>query len=195
MMEALVQAVPARYAVYGPCWHKLSRRSPLRPYVQSQNIFLDDYAKAIGGAKVALGFLCKENRDDYTQRTFEIPACGGLLLAERTARHQAFYVEGEEAEFFDATSPDELINKVRQLLSDDARRERIRQAGMAILRRQSQTYEHRMKWLIDLYHRCQGSARAEVLGVRPIQTDSEVGIGHLETSSRGMLEEFGEHKP
>ena len=172
MLEALVKAVPARYAVFGPGWQRVSRWSPLRPSVQLRNIFLDDYSKAIGGAKIALGFLCKENRDDYTQRTFEIPACGGLLLAERTDRHQTYYVEGEEAEFFEADSPQELINKVRQLLSDGARRERIRQRGMAALRRQPHTYEDRMKWLIELYDRCRESSsgndvhRERVIGLR-----------------------------
>ena len=104
VLERLVTAVPARYAIYGGSWNKLSTRSPLRPHLRSGNIFKDDLAKAIGGAKISLGFLRRENRDDYTQRTFEIPACGGLMLMERTERQSAFFREGIEAEFFD---PDE----------------------------------------------------------------------------------------
>jgi spore maturation protein CgeB len=151
LLERLVTAVPARYAVYGGSWHKLRRSSPLRRYVRFNPVLLDDQAKALGGAKVALGFLRKENRDDYTQRTFEIPACGGLLLAERTERHSALYREGVEAEFFDPDRPDELIDKVSVLLADESRRERIRQAGVAAVSRLPHTYDHRIARVLELY--------------------------------------------
>ena len=45
----------------------------------------DDYTKALCGAKMSLCFLSRLNRDSYTRRCFEIPACGSLLLSERTA--------------------------------------------------------------------------------------------------------------
>jgi len=44
--------------------------SPITPAVG------DNYAKALCGAKVCLAFLSKLNRDTYTRRCFEIPACG-----------------------------------------------------------------------------------------------------------------------
>jgi spore maturation protein CgeB len=108
-------------------------------------------AKALGGAKIALGFLRKENRDDYTQRTFEIPACGGLLLAERTPMHLSLFREGVEAEFFDPTRPEELAAKVRDLLADDARRDAIRTAGRAAVLRGGYTYDDRIRQILDLY--------------------------------------------
>ena len=146
-IEALVRAVPARYAIRGPGWEALPGYSPVKPFVKSSHVWGDDMAKALGGAKVALGFLRKENRDDYTQRTFEIPACGGLLLAERTDMHRSIYREGVEAEFFDPDDPEELIAKVRALLTDDVRRESIRAAGMAALRRGPYTYDDRVREL------------------------------------------------
>lgn len=156
LLERLVAAVPARYAVHGGSWHKLGRSSPLRPFVRSGPVLFDEQAKALGGAKIALGFLRKENRDDYTQRTFEIPACGGLLLAERTDRHRALYREGEEAEFFDPDRPDELIGKVRSLLADDSRRERIRRNGTAAVGRMPHTYDHRVARVVELYRAARG---------------------------------------
>ena len=54
-------------------------------------------ARALGGSKLSLGFLRKKNRDLYTVRTFEIPACNGVLLAERTRAHEAIYKGGVEA--------------------------------------------------------------------------------------------------
>ena len=150
-LEYLVERVPARYAIWGSQWERVSRRSALRPFLRGRDVMMEDMAKAIGGAHISLGFLRKENRDDYTQRTFEIPACGGLLLAERTARHLSIYREGVEAEFFDADRPDELVGKVRALLADPARRAAMREAGHAAVLSQHQTYRDRLERLLELH--------------------------------------------
>jgi len=151
LLTQLVNTVKADYAIYGPQWDKLSATSPLAKYVKNRPIYGEDMAKAMRAAKITLGFLAKENRDDYTQRTFEIPACGGVMLIERTARHLAFYQEGIEAEFFDADSADELCQKVQFLLDNDAYREAMRKAGHEALQRQPHTYRNRLEQLIGLY--------------------------------------------
>jgi spore maturation protein CgeB len=151
LLEQLVQRVPARYAIWGSHWSGAGKNSPLRPYLIGRDALLDDQCRALGGAKISLAFLRKLNRDDYTQRTFEIPACGGLLLAERTARHASFYREGIEAEFFDPQSPEELIEKVRSLLADPARRQAIRDAGKQALERQHHTYRDRLERLLQIH--------------------------------------------
>ena len=109
-------------------------------------------ASAIGGAKIALGFLRKENRDQYTQRTFEIPACGGVLLAERTPQHLKWFREGVEAEFFDADNPDELCGKVTELLANSGKRERMRAAGRTRVIEGGHTYRDRLDQLFARYH-------------------------------------------
>lgn len=150
MLDKLVAQVPARYAIHGPHWDRLSAKSPSRKFVNAGPIWGDDMAKALGGAKIALGFLRKENRDDYTQRTFEIPACGGLLVAERTARHQSFFREGVEAEYFDSDRPEELISKVRMLLADNDRRQSLRDAGIQALKQGAYTYDDRVQEILAL---------------------------------------------
>lgn len=151
LLEQLVARVPGRYAIWGTQWHKLARSSPLNRHLRSGPIVLDEMAKALGAARVALAFLRKENRDDYTQRTFEIPACGGVLLAERTAEHQRLFREGQEAEYFDPRAPDELCDQLRRLLADEPRREAIRRAGREALLRQHHTYRDRLERLLALH--------------------------------------------
>jgi hypothetical protein len=161
LLTQLVSAVNANYAIYGHQWHKTSKRSPLFPYIKNRPLYGEDMAKAIRGAKITLGFLAKENRDDYTQRTFEIPACGGLMLMERTARQQTFFREGVEAEFFDADNIEELCQKVSKLLADDHGREAIRQGGIAALNSQRHTYRDRLERLIHLYHASRGNNQTQ----------------------------------
>ena len=50
------------------------------------------------------------NDDLHTSRTFEIPACGGFMLSERSKEHSDFFEENKEAIFFD--SAEELFNKI-----------------------------------------------------------------------------------
>ena len=150
MLQILCERVPARYAIYGGSWNKLRGKSGLLKYLRPE-VFCDDMAKAIGGAKIALGFLRKENRDDHTQRTFEIPACGGVLLAERTERHQKLFQEGIEAEFFDYQDSDELCTKVTRMLQSRRQREALRIAGREALLRQHHTYADRLERLLEVY--------------------------------------------
>jgi hypothetical protein len=152
VLERLVTEIPANYAFYGGGWKNLARHSPLRPYVRSGSIYKDDLCKAIGGAKISLGFLRRENRDDYTQRTFEIPACGGVMLMERTRRQTSFFREGIEAEFFDPDDPRELFEKVRLLLADSDRRERLRSAGLNAVGRMAHTYDDRVRRILELFY-------------------------------------------
>lgn len=90
-------------------------------------VYGKDYAKALCGAKICLAVLSKMNRDTYTRRCFEIPACGRLLLCERTADMQQMFAEGEEAVFF--SSKEELAEKVMWLLQRPLEIERIAEAG------------------------------------------------------------------
>jgi spore maturation protein CgeB len=65
--------------------------------------------------------------DQHTTRTFEIPACGSMLLADRTEEHRDFFEEGQEAEFFD--SIDEMIDKLKFYTRNESARKRVADGG------------------------------------------------------------------
>jgi spore maturation protein CgeB len=87
----------------------------------------DDYVCALKGAKIGLGFFSIINGNQTSGRSFEIPACGTLLLGMRSAQHLECFAEGKEAEFF--SDFEELVIKARLYLADNEKRLYIAQAG------------------------------------------------------------------
>jgi len=92
-------------------WHgHIKDSSPIKQQTPLRFLNGNEYVKALSGTKIALCFLSKLNRDTYTRRCFEIPACGAALFSEYSDDLGELYKEGQEAEFF--RSQDELIEKV-----------------------------------------------------------------------------------
>lgn len=119
------------------------RLPPIRPVVG------DEYAHVISAAKVCLAFFSEANRDRCAYRVFEIPACGGFLLAERTDVMQTLYKEGEEAEYFGCA--EELLDKVRFYLAHESARVAIARRGYERCVSSGHDVISRMKqWLKDI---------------------------------------------
>jgi spore maturation protein CgeB len=87
----------------------------------------DAYREAIWRSRINLAFVTHSNRDEVAHKAFEITACGGFLLAERTAEHQACFHEDEEAVFF--SDFDECRAKIERYLNDESARTAIAAAG------------------------------------------------------------------
>jgi spore maturation protein CgeB len=109
---------------------------------QGGEVYENDYARALTGSNIGLGFLRKACPDQHTTRTFEIPACGSLLLADRTEEHQEFFEEGKEAEFF--ASCDELLDKVQFYCSNGSARKRVAEGGHRRCIKGTYAYVHRL---------------------------------------------------
>lgn len=85
------------------------------------------YREAIWRSRINLAFVTHSNRDQVAHKSFEITACGGFLLAERTPEHQACFCEDEEAVFF--SDFEECRVKIDRYLNDEPARARIAAAG------------------------------------------------------------------
>ncbi len=125
----------------GRCWKRIQKhwRGPVQVG--------EDYTKAICGMDIALHFLRRENRDLQDSRTFEIPACGAFMLAERTSDHERIFRDGEEAVFFD--DYDDLRDKVCRYLKDSHLRQRIAAAGRARCVQSGYDHDSRLRQFMD----------------------------------------------
>jgi spore maturation protein CgeB len=116
--------------LYGPGydWDPVIARSPWLKHLRPVRlVWGEDYNRALCGAKVALCFFSKLNRDTYTRRCFEIPATGTLMLAEYSDDAASLYREEQEADFF--RSKEEMVAKVQRYVKDQSRREVVALAG------------------------------------------------------------------
>lgn len=129
LLEAIVKAGYV-LRLFGPPyeWNKLLLKSEILKYLSPVHlVWNEDYNKAISGAKVALCFFSKLNRDTYTRRCFEIPATGTLLLSEYSDDMATIYRAGIEADYF--SSKEELTEKVKLYIENDSFRSQVAACG------------------------------------------------------------------
>jgi spore maturation protein CgeB len=143
-LEALAKRVPL--AVFGNGWERVPKGSPLREVLHPP-IFGRRLRTVNASAAVNIAFVAKSNRDEHTMRTFEIPACGGFMLAERTGAHVDLLREDEEAAFFG--SVEELVEKAVRYLGDPDARRRIAKAGRLRITGRER-YEDRAGVVVDI---------------------------------------------
>lgn len=135
--------------VWGPRWTRYARLHRwARPHVRGEGVWFDDYPVALSSAKICLGLLSKRFPETVTTRTFEIPACGSLLLGERTDDHRALFEEDVEAVYFD--SNEEMIEKMRFYLDHESERRRIASAGRSRFERSAYTRVERFREMLEI---------------------------------------------
>lgn len=137
--EHLANALPGiRLNLYGSYWN---RHPALRRHWRGEAIGRD-YRLALDGCAIAVNLVRRANRDDHVMRTFEAPACGAFMLAERTPTHLDLFAENREAVFF--SSPEELAARVREYLPRAADRKRIADAGRRRIAAGAHSYRDRL---------------------------------------------------
>jgi len=150
MLMALARAgIPVR--VWGANWPRGLRSYSANLQIEYATLPEDSYRLAVNSFDINLGLLRDTSRDTQTARSVEIPVCGGFLLAERTAEHQALFREDCDAVYFGST--DELIGKVRYYLSDESRRRAIAPNGFRRAVNVPYTYEAQVGYVLESLHR------------------------------------------
>lgn len=135
--------------LFGPGyeWDSELENSPeLRSQIPVRLVWGEEYNKALCGAKIALCFLSKLNRDTYTRRCFEIPATRTLMISEHTEDLAGLYKEGEEVDYF--RNGAELISKVKRYLEDEKLRLAVADNGYRRVMADGHDVLSRMKQLL-----------------------------------------------
>lgn len=146
LLKPLAARVPL--AIWGPGWTRYAQSHPwARDVVRGDGLYGPDYALALSGTHIAIGLLSKRIPETTTTRSFEIPACGTLLLAERTADHRALFAEDREAVFFDGA--EELCAKAEHYLADEPARAAIAAAGLQRSRADGHAIDRQFATVID----------------------------------------------
>lgn len=115
--------------IWGGQWNEYCRSSRVRECLRGTALTGFSYAKAIRSTRINLGILgvTPEAKDETSTRTYEIPACGGFMLHERSPELLELYKEGEEVACF--SSPQELAEKIDYYLVRPEVRDTIAGAG------------------------------------------------------------------
>tara|TARA_B100001057_G_scaffold499547_1_gene610663 strand:+ start:829 stop:1875 length:1047 start_codon:yes stop_codon:yes gene_type:complete len=152
-LEYLEEIVKAGYnlKIFGPPyeWNRVILKSKILKHLYPINLIWNvEYSKAISGAKIAICFFSKLNRDTYTRRCFEIPATRTMLLSEYSQDMTVIFKQGAEVELF--KSKEEMIKKIKLYLENDDLRlkvaikgyQKVINNGYDILSRMKEVIKH-----------------------------------------------------
>ena len=108
-------------------WSRAMQPDAFKATFREGELYAGDYRNAIWRSRINLSFLTHSNHDEFVHKSFEIAGCAGFLLAERSEGHLQRFIEDKEAVFF--STFEELAEKIRRYLPDEATRQRIATAG------------------------------------------------------------------
>lgn len=133
VLDRLVSIMPnIDLHIYGNNWNENSRSLLLRKHIKGYALEGATYAKAINYCSINIAVMSghvfgASQGDETTTRTFEIPACGGFMIHERTDEVLEFYEENKEIVCFG--SLEELAEKIDYYLKHHDERNAIASAG------------------------------------------------------------------
>lgn len=128
--ESVLSALPEQYRIriWGASWWRASLSFLRRRTIQTLGpLPCESIPKVVAGMKIGINMYTEENYDDYSLRTFEVPACGGFQLAEQSVTANKYFEADREAVYF--RDKEELARKVEFYMDHDSDRMRIAQAG------------------------------------------------------------------
>jgi len=133
--------------IFGNGWDArsdLPKRFPLHFHSAVEG---DAYAEVIRHSQICLGLVSHSNQDEWTMRSYEVPACAALLLAERTPTHERLFTQDINAVFF--STKEECASKLLTLLPQAQLCSDMGKTAHEIFIRHKYTIEARMESLME----------------------------------------------
>lgn len=105
-----------KISLAGPKWSFFSWKYRNRNLIYLGSYLRGDaYSHAISNSLASIGFLSKWIPEKHTTRTFEIPACGTVLITERTSEIERCYSDDEVVYYSDSGN---LVNVIKEVFQD-----------------------------------------------------------------------------
>lgn len=132
--------------VWGNGWENWANKHP-KLIVHQHALYHQDMISKIEETRINLCFLRKLANDKSTNRTFEIPACAGFMMAEDSDEQRCFFPPETAAVYFKNHS--ELAEKVKYFLDNERERESIAAMGHQICVTSAFSYEDRCRDFVE----------------------------------------------
>lgn len=153
----------------------------------------DEVVRIFNGSKLSLNFadsglqwsgLRPYRSRQIKARTFEVPGAGGVLVTQAEPTLAEYFDVGREIVVFDGAR--DLPGRVRQLLGDDAQRDRIAEAAHERVRRQH-TYEQRFAQILAAVEPLRQSRSRRPNDLTPAMLSTAVAAYRRPTRALHML--------
>lgn len=109
--------------IWGAHWNRASRDFKKKFDITNKIAWLQDMSRVVNSAKVIVDVLTEEQNDQINLKTYQIPACGGFLLTERTDEVLKLFEEEKEIACYGSLT--ELREKCVYYLEHNAERKVI----------------------------------------------------------------------
>jgi len=153
VLTHLVRSIPGiKMKIYGYGWNRVPRNSPIIPFLVNSYLGGEEMARVFSASSIVIGFVVHfgGNRTMHPMRAFEIPACGGFLLAERAnGEYLEFFEEGSEIATWG--DPEELIDKTKYYLEHEGIRRKMARRAFERVKKDGHSYIDRAKKILALH--------------------------------------------
>ena len=129
------------------------------PYLRSfkrPQLKLEDEAKIYKSSIISINIHEECQRrfgGDCNERTFKIPFCGGFEITDNVACIKKYFKDGEE--IIIAKNKKDWFEKIKYYIENPEKRDKNMKAGRERVLKEH-TYHHRVKQIIDIYHKSKG---------------------------------------
>lgn len=130
-------------------WKTHCKDKSIRNKWREMAVYGENMSKVLNASKVSLNILREQNKENHNMRTFEAPACGAFVLAERSKEEKYFFEEDKEAVYF--SSPEELRDKIVYYLKHEEERKKIAKEGYKRCVSSEYSYFYRVKQILNSY--------------------------------------------
>jgi len=109
--------------IWGGYWNKSNKEFKKKFTITNKIAWLEDMARVVNSTKIIIDALTKEQNDKINMKNYQVPACGGFLITNRTDVILELFEEDKEIVCYDSYK--ELKEKCEYYLLHEEERSKI----------------------------------------------------------------------